>query len=166
MTSRTSSRQTPYMSHVTMARLLPEPHACPYTHVLARATLFPAQSSRRLPTSVARDRARVSSCGIYGSRSETTLRLTRVLLFHLSTTSPTVPHEGRYNRPNSGRRAQWNRSQPAPRKEEIHYTEIIKFLCERMRYHTCQLRVGMTSQVSSNPLCTTACTAHHPQPTA
>jgi hypothetical protein len=79
--------------------------------------------SRRLPTTAARVRAQVTSCGIYGGQSGTGAGFLPVLRFSLPILiPPTAPHSlsssiirGLYNRPISGRRTKWTQSHPTRR---------------------------------------------------
>jgi hypothetical protein len=76
--------------------------------------------SRRLPTVVARVRAQVRSCGIYGGQGSTGAGFLRVLRLPLPILiPPTAPHSSSiircwYNRPVSGRRTKWTQSHPTP----------------------------------------------------
>jgi hypothetical protein len=77
--------------------------------------------SRRLPTTAARVRAQVRSCGICGGLRGTGAGFLRALRFSLPVlTAPTASHSsstirGWYNRPVSGRRTKWTVS-PYPKK--------------------------------------------------
>jgi hypothetical protein len=78
--------------------------------------------SHWLPTAVARVRAQVSSCGIFGGQSGTGADFLRVLRFSLPPfIPPSAPHSsstirGWYNRPVSGRRTEWTQFHPTPRR--------------------------------------------------
>jgi hypothetical protein len=78
--------------------------------------------SLRLPTTAARVRAQVRSCGVCGGQSGIGTGFLRVLRFPLPIPiPPTAPHSsssiirGWYNRPISGRRTKWTQSHPTPR---------------------------------------------------
>jgi hypothetical protein len=79
--------------------------------------------SRRLPTTAARVRAQVRSCGICGGHSSTGAGFLRVLRCPLPILiPPTAPHSSInrswYNRPVSGRRTKWTRCHPTPRTKK------------------------------------------------
>jgi hypothetical protein len=76
-------------------------------------------ANRRLPTSAARVRARVRSCGICGGQSGTGAGFLRVLRFPSPISIPPITPQlsstiiwGCYNRPNSGRTTKWIQSHP------------------------------------------------------
>jgi hypothetical protein len=84
--------------------------------------------SRRLPTSMARVRARVRSSRICGGQRDTGAGFLRVLRFTLPILiPPTIPHSsiirGWYNRPNSGRSTRWTHSDPM-RKKYLYALEL------------------------------------------
>jgi hypothetical protein len=73
--------------------------------------------SRRLPTAVARARARIRLCGICGGQSGTGAGFLRVLRFPLPIVIPPIAPQssssitwGWYNRTNSGRSTKWTQS--------------------------------------------------------
>jgi hypothetical protein len=90
---------------------------------------------RRLPTTAARVRAQVKSCGICGGQSGNGAGFLRVLRFPLPILIPlTAPHSsssiiwGWYNRPNSGIWPKWTQSHPTP-KEAIFHLLIAQKKC-------------------------------------
>jgi hypothetical protein len=101
--------------------------------------------SRRLPTTVARVRAQVRSCGICGGQSDTRAGFLRVLHFPLPVLiPPTVPHSSSssiirdwYNRPFSGRRTKWTQSHP---------TQMENKLVSQMGFEPCINQITLTSQ--------------------
>jgi hypothetical protein len=92
------------------------------THTYLQGRAIAQAVSSRLPTSAARLRAQVKSCGICGERSGTEVCFLRVLRFPLPILiPPTAPHLSSiirdwYNRPISDRRTKWTQSHPTPRK--------------------------------------------------
>jgi hypothetical protein len=80
--------------------------------------------SRRFPTTAARVRARVRSCGISDGQSGTGAGFLRVLRFPLPILiPPTATHSssiirGWYKWPISGRRTKWTQSYPTPRNQQ------------------------------------------------
>jgi hypothetical protein len=92
--------------------------------------------SRWIPSTEARVRAHVRSCGICGGQSGTEAGFLRVLRFSLPIlTTPTAPHSsssiirGWYNRPNGGRRAKWNQSHPTPKNYKKETSDAVGGLC-------------------------------------
>jgi hypothetical protein len=86
-----------------------------------------------LPTAVARFRARVRSCENCGVQSGTGVGFLQALRFTLPLIPPTVPHSSFiirdwYNRPNSGRRTKWTRSDPVPRKNIVDENFDVNFV--------------------------------------
>jgi hypothetical protein len=86
--------------------------------------------SRRLPTTAARIRAQVRSCGICGGQSGNGVGFLRVFRNHLPLIPPTAPHSssfiinrGWFNRPNSGRRTKWARLTP-PQEKKLRLQHI------------------------------------------
>jgi hypothetical protein len=77
----------------------------------------------RFPTTAARVRTQVRTCGICGGRSGTGAGFLRVLWFPLTILiPPPAPHSlssiirGWFNRPISGRHTKWTQSHPKPKK--------------------------------------------------
>jgi hypothetical protein len=76
--------------------------------------------SRRLPTTEARVRSQVKSCGIYSGQNDTGASFLQILLFPLPIfILPNAPCSfiirGWYDRPISGRCTKWPQSHPRPR---------------------------------------------------
>jgi hypothetical protein len=111
----------------------------------------PCHSSgfHRLSIAAARVRAQVRSYKICSGLSGTGAGFLRALQFSLPIIPPTAPHSsssiirGRYNRPNSGRRAKQTRSHPTPRTPPPQ----IKVLKVVLSFYVLQL------QLSNNSIC-------------
>jgi hypothetical protein len=99
--------------------------------------------SRWLPTSAARVRSQVRSCGICGGQSSNGAGFLRVVRFPLPILiPPNAPYSsiirGWYNRPISGRRSKWNQSHPTPRN--VKNKASGPFLLHNYRYYKFRLR--------------------------
>jgi hypothetical protein len=108
---------------------------------------------RRLPTSAARVRDQVRSCGICGGQSGTGASFPSVLRFSLPILIPlTAPHSssivrGWYNRSFGGRRTKWTQSHPTQENKTKKYPgnrNVWKKYCEST-YVSRQIRNKRTS---------------------